>query len=97
MSINIKIDISHISKFDGTYFNIWKHRLTLLFKSKNYDFFPLVCKQHPLLLWLLKLSQEAAILPTTRVGSIAKWDDKDVIAIQVINNCSNNNIVSNVK
>jgi hypothetical protein len=39
----------------------------------------------------------AAILLATRVGSIAKWDDKDTIAIQVINNCSNNNVVSNVQ
>ncbi len=39
----------------------------------------------------------AAILPATRAGSIAKWDDKDTIAIQVINNCSDNNIISNVQ
>jgi F420-0:gamma-glutamyl ligase len=38
----------------------------------------------------------AAILPATRAGSIAKWDDKDAIAIQVINNCSDN-IISNVQ
>jgi hypothetical protein len=38
-----------------------------------------------------------AILPTTRASSIAKWNDKDAIAIQVINNCSNNNVVSNVQ
>jgi len=28
--MNTKIDINHIPKFDGTYFNIWKHELTLL-------------------------------------------------------------------
>ncbi len=39
----------------------------------------------------------AAILPATRTGSITKWDDKDAIAIQVINNCSDNNVVSNVQ
>ncbi len=33
--MNTKIDISHIPKFDGTYFYIWKHKLTLLFKSKK--------------------------------------------------------------
>jgi len=37
------------------------------------------------------------ILLATRVGSITKWDDKDAIAIQVINNCSDNNVVSNVQ
>jgi hypothetical protein len=38
----------------------------------------------------------AAILPATR-ASIAKWDDKDAIAIQVINNCLDNNTISNVQ
>jgi hypothetical protein len=39
----------------------------------------------------------AAILLATRADSIAKWDDEDAIAIQVINNCSDNNVVSNVQ
>jgi len=39
----------------------------------------------------------AAFLPTIRAGSITKGDDKDAIAIQVINNCSDNNVVSNVQ
>jgi len=39
----------------------------------------------------------AAILGATRAGSITKWDDKDPIAIQVINNCLDNNVVSNVQ
>jgi len=30
-----KIDINHIPKFDGTYFHVWKHKLTLLFKTKK--------------------------------------------------------------
>jgi hypothetical protein len=39
----------------------------------------------------------AAILPATRGGTITKWDDKDTIAIHIINNCSNINVVSNVQ
>jgi len=30
-----KVDISHISKFNGSYFNVWKHRLTLTFKVEK--------------------------------------------------------------
>jgi len=60
MSINIKIDICHISKFDGTYLSIWKYRLTLLFKSENYGLLSIVWKQNPLLVWLLKLSKDYA-------------------------------------
>jgi hypothetical protein len=39
----------------------------------------------------------ATILGAIRTGSITKWDDKDTIAIQVINNCSDKNVVSNVQ
>ncbi len=39
----------------------------------------------------------ATILVATRASSITKWDDKDTIAIQVINNCLDNNVVSNVQ
>jgi hypothetical protein len=30
-----KIDLSHINKFDGSYFNIWKHRMPLTFIAKK--------------------------------------------------------------
>ncbi len=30
-----KIDRSHVSKFDGSYFNIWKDRLALIFKAEK--------------------------------------------------------------
>jgi len=30
-----KIDISHVIKFDETFYKIWVHRLTLIFKAKK--------------------------------------------------------------
>ena len=30
-----KVDISHVDKFDGSYYNIWQHRLKLIFMTKN--------------------------------------------------------------
>jgi hypothetical protein len=30
-----KIDISHVTKFDGTFYNIWVHRLTLILKGEK--------------------------------------------------------------
>jgi hypothetical protein len=30
-----KIDISNVIKFDETFYNIWVHRLTLIFKAKK--------------------------------------------------------------
>jgi hypothetical protein len=30
-----KLDISHVIKFDETFYNIWVHRLTLIFKAEK--------------------------------------------------------------
>lgn len=30
-----KVDINHIPKFNGSYFNIWKHKLILVFKVEK--------------------------------------------------------------
>jgi hypothetical protein len=38
-----------------------------------------------------------ATLPTTKASSLVEWDDKDALTIQVIDNCLNNNVVSNVQ
>jgi len=35
MPNHTKININHILKFYGFYFNIWKHKLNLLFKSEK--------------------------------------------------------------
>jgi hypothetical protein len=31
-----KIDINHVQKFDGFYFHVWKHRLSLIFKQEKH-------------------------------------------------------------
>jgi hypothetical protein len=30
-----KIDTSHVTKFDGTFYNIWVHRLTMILKAEK--------------------------------------------------------------
>jgi hypothetical protein len=39
-----KVDINHVTKFDGTYFNKWKHTQTLIFKAEK--LWPLVSGVH---------------------------------------------------
>jgi hypothetical protein len=50
----------------------------------------------PIVPIVAQIVARAVVLPAIGASSIAKWYDKDVIAIQVINNCLNNNIISNV-
>lgn len=60
-----KVDISHITKFNGSYFNIWKHRLILIFKAEK--LWPLVSEnQHlSMALTVKKLVARALALPLT--------------------------------
>ncbi len=45
---------------------------------------------------IAQIAARDVVLLITRTSSIVEWDDKDEIAIQVINNFLDNNVVSNV-
>jgi len=51
----------------------------------------------PIVPIIVQIATKAIFLPVAKASSIAEWDDKDAIAIQVINTCLNNNIISNVQ
>jgi hypothetical protein len=52
MTHNNKVDASHITKFDGQYFHVWKHKIILMFTQKK--------------VWLIVVGTEAKpITPTT--------------------------------
>jgi hypothetical protein len=82
-----KVDISHVTKFNGTYFNIWKHRLTLIFKTNK--LWPLVSGNQHLSVTptTTQLAAAALALPLTSTKSINMWEDQDAIALTIINNC----------
>lgn len=92
-----KIDISHVTKFDGSYYNIWKHRLTLIFKAEK--LWPIVSGSEPLPAApsAAEVAAGTPALPTTGVGSISAWEDKDALSLTIINNCLENNIVSHIQ
>lgn len=65
-----KVDINHVPKFDGSYFNTWKHRLTLVFKIEK--LWSIVSSEECLLVEPTAREVAARIpaLPTIGVGSI---------------------------
>jgi len=92
-----KIDINHVTKFDGSYYNIWKHRLTLIFKAEK--LWPIVSGSEtiPMAPSATEVAVGTPALSTTRVGSISAWEDKDALSLTIINNCLKNNIVSHIQ
>jgi hypothetical protein len=65
MLMNIEIDINHILKFDGTYFNIWKHTLTLLFKLGKLWHYVNGTHAKPIAPIVAQIAAIATILPPT--------------------------------
>jgi hypothetical protein len=92
-----KVDISHVTKFNGSYFNIWKHRLTLIFKAEK--LWPIVSgTQHlPMVVTTAEITTRIFVLPRTGARSISMWEDQDTLALTIINNCLENSIVSHIQ
>lgn len=87
------LDLNYILKFDGTYFDIWKHRLTLLFKTeKVFSLSSQVQRSN------LFPQQPAQIAPGSQTAisasSVSNWEDKDTLSLAIINNFVDNNISS---
>ena len=92
-----KVDISHIPKFNGSYFNIWKHRLTLSFKAEK--LWPIVngTQRLPVAPTAAEVAAGANALPLTGAGSINLWEEQDALALTIINNCLENSVVSHIQ
>ncbi len=88
-------DLCNITRFDGTYFHVWKYSIKLVFKSEN-------------LLKIVKgLKIELVSLPTTlggtihhspptKLGSKEKFQQNDTHALTIIANCLNNSQVFHI-
>ena len=79
-----KIDISHVTKFDGSYHNIWKHRLTLIFKAEK--LWPIVSGSETILMApsAAEVAATTLALPATGVGSISAWKNKDALSLTIL-------------
>ena len=89
-----KIDISHVPNFNGSYFNIWKHRLTLIFKAEKLWTIVNGTQSSPVAPSAADLAAGANALPLTGAGSINLWEEQDALALTIINNCLENSVVS---
>lgn len=86
-------DNKDVTKFDGTFFNVWKHPMTLFMGER---FWPIVEGIEPKP--VASTIEGAQVLPSTGKGtSIVEWEDKDALAFSIINNCLDNLIVSHIQ
>lgn len=92
-----KIDTSHVSKFDGTYLNIWKHRLTLIFKAEKLWSLVDGTEVKPVAPTAAQITAGTPPLPVAGAGSISAWEDRDMLALTIINNGLDNSVVSHIQ
>ena len=92
-----KVDISHVPKFNGTYFNIWKHRLTLIFKTEKLWSIVSGVEPLPVAPTAAEITAGSQPLPQTGTGSISHWEERDSLSLTIINNCLENNVVSHIQ
>jgi len=92
-----KVNISHVTKFNGSYFNIWKHRLTLIFKAEK--LWPIVngTQYLPIAVTQAQIAAGIPALLQIGIGSISMWEDQDTLALTIINNYLENSIVSHIQ
>jgi len=86
-------DNRNMTKFDGTFFNVWKHHMILLFKAKR--FWSIVEGTEPKPKAPTTIG--AQTLPTTGKGSLVEWEDRDTLALSIMNNCLKNLILCHIQ
>jgi len=92
-----KIDISHVAKFDGTLYNIWVHRLTLILKAEKLWNIVNGTVPKPLAPTAAQIPAGTTILPAIGAGSISEWEERDAVSLTIINNCLDNSVISHVQ
>jgi hypothetical protein len=95
--MSTKINASHITKFDGPYFDIHKHRLMLIFKAKK--LWPLVngTKPKPMTPTTPQIAIGTHSLLAIGVSIINAWEEGYVISLTLISNCLDNIVISHVQ
>jgi len=84
-----KINISHITKFDGNYFHVWMCEMTLNFKQEKIMAIEDGTELKPIAPTATYIIAKAQALLTTRPSNIVKWEEQDTLVVIFINNCLN--------
>ncbi len=97
MAHSFKVHTSHLTKFDGNYHHVWKHRVTLIFKQERILAIVDGTKlKHIAPTTTHIVAREQALL-ATRPCSITKWEEQDIPGLTLINKCLENNVISHVQ
>lgn len=65
-----KIDINHVQKFDGSYFHVWKHRLSIIFKQEKHLLIVEGIKAKPIAPTIAQIIANVAQVLATNASSI---------------------------
>jgi len=68
-----KIDISHVQKFDGSYFHVWKHKISLIFKQKKHLLIIEGIKAKPIAPTIAQITGNVAQVLATNASSIINF------------------------
>jgi hypothetical protein len=92
-----KIDTSCVTKFDGTFHNIWVHRLTLILKAEKLRNIVNGTVPTPIAPTAAQIPAGTPTLPAIGAGIINEWEEKDTVSLTIINNCLDNSVISHVQ
>jgi hypothetical protein len=92
-SITLETLSSHIPKFAKSYFNLWKHTLMLIFKTKK--LWLLVDKKEvkPIALSPTQIIVKTPLLPLIGARNISAWENRDALVLAINKICLNNNVI----
>lgn len=96
MAHSFKVNTSHLTKFDGNYHHVWKHKLTLIFKQERILAIVDGTKLKYIAPTTTHIVARAQVLLATRPCSIIKWEEQDILVLTLINECLENNVISHV-
>jgi hypothetical protein len=97
MAHSSKVNINHLTRFDGNYYHVWKHRVTLIFKQERILAIVDGTKLKHIAPTTTHIVARAQALLATRPCSIIKWEEQDILVFTLINKCLENNVMSHVQ
>lgn len=92
-----KIDTSHVTKFDGTLYNIWVHRLTMILKAEKLWNIVNGTVPKPIAPTAPQIPAGTPTLPAIGAGSVSEWEERDVVSLTIIHNRLDNCVISHLQ
>jgi hypothetical protein len=84
-------------KFDGTFFHIWKHRLTSWFHTEKIWSIVKGIEVKPIPQTIAQIGARSHALLVTRIGVVSNWKNNDTMSLTLINNSIDNSTISHIQ